>query len=743
MRRTCQDTANFAPASLVLRFCRAGLPAEWTLSGVPVVVIPSLSSVSITPAEVHPGVDIGLRESLAVSIGDHPHSDAGLDKYIADRDYNPFTRGTLWGKLRARLGSLEGRPLRMRRGFVGQDLADMPVWTYVISALTDQADAVRILAKDPLSLADPKNAKAPLAAQAKLAADVNDSQTTATLSPSGIGDVEFGASGKCVLGGNEVCSYTRSADTLTIARGQDFTDAAAHDEGDTVQPVLIFTNARPSTILYSLLVDFTPGFDPAWITLAEWEAELSTYYPDFLYSAQIAKPESVQTLINELIEQTALIVWWDSLAAKLRLRALRAVDAADLLDENRYVADTFHVTEQPNLRASQVWLYIGLRNPVERLEEKNFAVCLATISEEAEGGPAPLYPQSAIKTIFSRWIPAGLVTAAESLNNSLLDRFVDAPRKFELRLPPDMPNTPSLGDTRSTRAWMLQDASGAQVEIGCDVVSVQLADEGTNVALQESGAGLAASPEKTIAIAEDIFLGLNLRDYYDNFFASVDDYDTITFIVLDEVLITAAPRYDTDDLPPFTPAPALLCLEADWPEHAIVKLILQPGSKVAGRGGFGFEGVGGDGGAGIKATRALEIDNGGIIGGGGGGGGAAHVNEDGSLKYGYGGGGACNGPGGGNSFLEDGHIVAGPGVFDVAGQGQNANETDGGAGGNGPSGFSHGGKGGDLGDNGTTGSTTGGTGPFTYAGGTAGPAVDGDSFVTWINAGDIRGSQIN
>lgn len=741
MRRTCQDVNNFTPAPLVLRFCRAGLPAQWTFSGSPVAVIPSLGNVGITPAEVHPGVDIGLRESISVELGDHPHSDAGLDKYLADRAYDAFARGTLWGKLRARLGSLQGQTLRIRRGVVGQDLDDMLAWTYVISALAGQDKSVSITAKDPLALCDPKNAKAPLAAQAKLSADLDASSTSITLTPAGIGDIEFSTSGKAVIGGGEVVAYTRTltSDTLTIDRAESGTAADEHDEGDTVQPVLIYTEQTPAEILYDLFVTYTPGFDPAWITLAEWEAEISTYYPDFLYSAEIAKPESVQTLVNELIEQTALIVWWDALAAKLRLRALRVVDAADLLDEQRYGADTFRVVEQPNLRVSQVWTYVGLRNPTERLEEKNFSVVVATVSAEADG----LYSQSAIKTIFSRWIPSGLVTAAESLNNSLLDRFIDAPRKFELRLHPDMPDTPALADTRLVKAWMLQDASGAQVEIGCDVVSVQLADEGTNVDLQESGAGLAASPEKTLAISETVYIGLNLREYYDNFFASVDDYDTITFIVLEDVLITGEARYESGDIPPNTPTPALFCLDGDWPEHVTIRLVLQPGAIIAGRGGYGYFGLGGNGGTGILTTRPLEIDNGGIIGGGGGGGGGAHVNEDGSNKFGYGGGAACRGPGGGNSFLEDGNIVAGPAPFDIVGQGQNATDTAGGAGGNGPSGFSHGGAGGALGAAGTAGSTTGGTTPSTGGGGSAGAAIDGDSFVTYINAGDIRGAQIN
>src|SRR5690606_4430306 len=82
--------------------------------------IPSLESVSVTPQVADPGVSMGQRESVRVVLADHPHSDAGLDKYLAERDYDAFRRGTFWGKLRARITTLKGLPLRVRIGERGQ-----------------------------------------------------------------------------------------------------------------------------------------------------------------------------------------------------------------------------------------------------------------------------------------------------------------------------------------------------------------------------------------------------------------------------------------------------------------------------------------------------------------------------------------------------------------------------------------------------------------------------------------------
>src|SRR5690606_1071801 len=146
--RTCQDRENFTPATKTLRFCMPTEDAVFTLNGDPVVVIPSVKSLSITPGVINPGEDIGQRESVRVTFEDHPHSDAGIDKYLSDRDYDPFSQGTFWGKMRARLFSFEGYPFRLRRGTYGQDLADMTVYHYVIDAVTGQGETVNLVAKD-------------------------------------------------------------------------------------------------------------------------------------------------------------------------------------------------------------------------------------------------------------------------------------------------------------------------------------------------------------------------------------------------------------------------------------------------------------------------------------------------------------------------------------------------------------------------------------------------------------------
>ena len=163
-----------------------------------------------------------------------------------------------------------------------------------------------------------------------------------TLSPTGIGDEEYPASGKLALGGKEIVSFTRSGDTVSITRAQSNTEATTHDEGDRAQVVLEYSAEAVHDIIYDLITNYTEA-DPVWIDYAAWESEGLTISP--LYSAQIAEPTPVRVLINELIEQCGLVMWWDAMDMQIRLESLRPVaPGSQILDESVMMRDSFSVT---------------------------------------------------------------------------------------------------------------------------------------------------------------------------------------------------------------------------------------------------------------------------------------------------------------------------------------------------------------------------------------------------------------
>ena len=83
--------------------------------------IPCLRSISITPAEITAGKGLGLRAACAITMQGLSHSDIRIDPYVSERTYIPITRGTYFGKLKARNPFYNGRIMRVYSGYLEQD----------------------------------------------------------------------------------------------------------------------------------------------------------------------------------------------------------------------------------------------------------------------------------------------------------------------------------------------------------------------------------------------------------------------------------------------------------------------------------------------------------------------------------------------------------------------------------------------------------------------------------------------
>jgi hypothetical protein len=144
-----------------------------------------------------------------------------------------------------------------------------------------------------------------------------------------------------------------------------------------------------------------------------------------------------------------------------------------------------------------------------------------------------------------------------------------------------------------------------------------------------------------------------------------------------------------------------------FPNRSIINLINN--GTITGKGGDGgaLQSPGFNGGDAINISNSININNRGIIGGGGGGGGGCGIRGGSGLALTNG---SINGIGG-NGF--------GYWNTQIYGNGNN-------------------GIGGNIGQNGETGSGLGGQ-PGPGSGGMAGYYIDGVSFVTWTNQGDVRG----
>lgn len=749
-RFTCQDPDNYDPGTLVLRFAidQDGLLQHRDKYGV---VIPSMVTLSTTPCAINlAGMEknvsaLGQREAIEVVLQDHLYSDHQVDKYRLERKsgaasipvvaYEPYTRGSFWGKWKARNPYWTNFACVAREGFLGQELEDMRVRHYILEAIEGPADGqVRITAKDLFSVIEARKAVAPVPSQGELFADINDAVGTATLSPVGIGDEEYPASGHVRIG-DETLGFTRVGDVLTITRGQLNSDADEHKAEDLVQLVLTYTTELAVDIIYDLMVNYSE-IPAASIPKTTWDV-LAAGLTD-LYTTHITEPTPVLELIGELEEQAGLTVWPDVSTGEVPLAVLRPSTPTVTVDDNAWIIDgTFSHRRQEEKRVSRVLVYYGLINPNDDLEdERNYHSRYITPDLPAEGPQQ--YGTVSNRVVKSRWIPQFGRQQAAAIGARLLALYRDPPIQAEFSVYSNRAGDLELARPLTLRVAELQDATGDLQDVVMVPVKLKRSLDQIDVTAEQtsfSGGGTSSlgGNDRTVFIENDS-LNLTLRSVHDTIYAPPTGVETVTFIVVSGFTVGSAS----------TSVAAMKT--GDWPAGVVLNLVTA-GGRIQGKSGDG--GNGGDqvspngapgttGGDALEATYPINVDNlGGEIfaGAGGSGGGAFGIDTSGGFAVAKGGGGGAPGAG----TLTGAVGVGGTNLSDPGSNGTSATRDVGGTGGapaGAGAGFGGNGAGpgldGNAGQNGSTGAVGG-------AGGTKGRYIVGNSFVTWVNNGDRRG----
>ena len=496
---TCQDVANYDPAALTLKFCTgsASFPTNE-------LIIPSITSVSTRPTEINIGggdkssTPLGRRASITVVFQDHPYNDKLVDKYRTEREYVALDNGTFWNKWLARNPYYQNRSIRIRSGYIGQELTDMQTRHYIIDKIDgpDSSGRVTLTAKDILKLADDDRAQCPFPSTGKLDAAIDNDDTAVTLAPSGIGDDEYPSSGTAIIG-SEIVTYTRVGDAVTLtARGQSGTTADSHDEDETFQQVKVFSDVRVDAVIKTLLEDFA-NIPSSYIPYTDWQSEAGTYLAGYTLTTLITEPTGVSTLIGELLQQCICYIWWHEVEQKILFKAIRPTVASDgvirTIDENSHiVADSVRIERDSTQRISQVWTYYNRFNPTESLTKAaNYGQIDVRVDLPAETDNQ--YGESRIKRIYSRWLDDTNAGEVITTGTRLLTRYRDNPVyvyfsmdakdrdiwvgdviKFTHRSFVNDIGTPFLTALQVIRAEEVE--AGHRIEYKCQLYGFQLAD---------------------------------------------------------------------------------------------------------------------------------------------------------------------------------------------------------------------------------------------------------------------------
>lgn len=656
------DLPNYTGATNIktYRFCdpRSPMPTGLPSNGIDPDVIPNLTRIDISAPRIDVSGGLGSRSRLSLSFTDHPHSDIGVDKYVAERTWLASDRGTFWTKLRARNPNYQFRAIRHLSGYLNEDgsfdPANFQTRSYVVDSLNATSGRASIIAQDPLKLAMQKKAQVPKPSLGKLSANLAAGILTATLIPAGVGNSEYDASGEVSIK-DEVIPFTRVNDVLTFAsRGLRNTTDTAHNVNDTVQQCYV-KNAQVNIIVKDLLENFV-NINPAFIPGAAWQAEIDTFLNGLL-DGIITKPMDVFKVINqELPEAAPHYLWWDERTQLINLTALKAPpSSADVIDmDENLIADSFTTRDMIDMRKSTILVNFAQFDPTKRLDEPgNWEQTHLRIDTDS----IVKYSSNQIRTINSRWINASNKAQALVLAALYGRRFSDIPREISFKL--DAKDSDIwIGQSRDVNHRDLLSPHGIPVDTTFQITSVKESDNYHYTALEFTyGKELPEDEGGGDPGVDLVILGLdqsniNLRTIFNTLFPAPDASTEAKFIVESGVIIGS------------TSIGVAALDTGTWPAGATVTLQTNAGAFVVGKGGNGAQADGSpvaeDGGDAINMQFDLEIINNGVLGGGGGGGGHDIKIDFGGTAQTAGGGGAGNdiGPAGGGTNLSGSTLIS-------------------------------------------------------------------------------------
>lgn len=404
---------------------------------------------------------LGYRAVCQVNIKDFPWNDILTDPYVSTRTYAPDEQGSFWSKWLARNPFHVGYTLNIYEGLIGQPLSALTKREYVIEKIDQGKDGVSITAKDILRKITDTNQTAPYLSRGELASAITNSQTTMTVAGAVLSDYETVG---YVRINSEIIGYTQVYETTGgnlffsgLTRGLAGTTAAAQNQNDRVQRV-IYYNARPFDEILVDLFTVWGGIPANYINASDWQAERTTYRPDYNFTAWIAEPTKIDELAGEVCLQAISNVWWDERIQKVVLRAVKPESSPVVLtDDDAIVAGSFSISEKPEERASQTHVYYLQRTPVPSVTEKTnysrVAVYIDVDKQIQYGGE----PQ--VRELFCRFIASQAL--ANTLAQTYLNRFSDVRKEVQFDLSAKDAENIWTGSVVQIRHYLDVDFTGA------------------------------------------------------------------------------------------------------------------------------------------------------------------------------------------------------------------------------------------------------------------------------------------
>jgi hypothetical protein len=686
------------------RFCEDITPIPRGLE----VDAPSMSPPSIRPAQISITGGLGVRASASLSFKEH------MDHIRFGTITSPVR---FWPRWRAEHQGYQGASIAIFSGYIVNGVFDVSNFQrrdFILDSFSHNESGASISAKDVLKLANNDRAKAPRTSTGELNADILAADTSITLKPAGVGNLEYPASGLARIG-DEVVTFTRVADVFTVVRGQRNTIADDHNEDDVFQLCLAYSDTV-TDIINDLLVNYA-NVNSALIPKSEWDDEAGLQLPG-LYEALITEPTGVEDLIKEINQSAPSYLFFDDRTNLIQFVAVKEPPstAITLTAEDNLLKGSTSIIDKPELRVSTVIVNFGVFDPTKDLDEvSNYRQGHVRINLDS------ITKYNGIekyKTINSRWINNANRAAAVRLAAKYGRRFQDIPRQVTFALDAKDSDV-KTGTTAFINSDLVVDNTGARFNMPVEVLaSGESRNYQYNALEYQYGESLPADldsedPNQRLVVLSGEITNINLRAIYDSLFPDLlAAYDVV--FVFDSSCIVGST------------SSATYAIETGVFTGLSTPPRLDVRNLIAGKGGDGADATGTaeNGGTAILLNNDIRLTNNGIIGGG------ADVDSGTFTSQAAGGGGA----GFNNGIAGTGTSTDAPNDKQAVAPPTNGTNTTGGNGGTaevfdvGNETFATGGNGGDLGQDGL------------LSGGSAGKAIElNGNTITYLTTGDIRG----
>ena len=455
--------------------------------------IPCLKNASMQAEEIRIGRGLGFFGKVTISLADFVDDDRRAeDPFATDSSrigLDPEA-GSYFGKLFARNPYWTNRPIRVIEGWTTDgtwDATDAIVHNYFVRDVQGPTDGTFTLtAVGPLQLINLDEAEAPKPSDGVLDADISDVATSATITDPVLA-ATYPASGQLRIG-DEVVTFTRSGQALTLVRAQKGTTAEDHQAGDSLQLVLSYVNEPLADILQDLLVTYG-GVDVANLALTEWATETASWLGDYNLTADISQPTKILDLVQELLEIAVAVIWWDDQTGTVRLRAVRpAFSPTDAWTDKAHLLKRPVVRRDMGERISRTDVLCDLRSATSNPKTTS-SYRLRLIGEE-EGDTAQEHGSSKLKLIASRWLAASTVSLGGRATAQITAQLSDGRQTFVVEVGAKDGHR-QIGDVIDLQSRDIVDTRGVPLSVRCFIVKREVVKVGSvyRYTLEKSGIG--------------------------------------------------------------------------------------------------------------------------------------------------------------------------------------------------------------------------------------------------------------